>query len=284
MATCLRYPGKVVIVTGGTSGIGLATVTEFVRQGANVVFCSRACGAERGQEIQRELQNSGCPGDAFYQVCDVRNEADIQRLILVTIERYGCLDCLVNNVGTVEAETIDGVCAQDFRNLAQLNTESCLLTSKYALPYLRKTRGNIVNIASLVGDIGAKNLVLYTMTKGAVIAMTKALAIDESKYGVRVNSLSPGNIWSPMWEKYASLNLDPEAIIQKSACHQLLGRFGTPEEAALGVLFLAADGTFCTGFDLVVSGGAEVGFDTKNRVELHPEPYESGRIQVFSRK
>ncbi|XP_054850073.1 17-beta-hydroxysteroid dehydrogenase 14-like [Eublepharis macularius] len=281
MATCLRYPGKVVIVTGGTRGIGLAIMREFVRQGANVVFCSRACGAERGQAIQRELQDSGCPGEAFYQVCDVTNEADIQRLILVTIERYGCLDCLVNNAADVETGTIDDVTAEDFRNMMEVNVVSCLLTSKYSLPYLRETRGNIINIGSLRGVIGGKNLLSYNTSKGAVIAMTKALAIDESKYGVRVNSLSPGNIWTPMWEKYASQNMDPKATIREAECHQLLGRFGTPEEVALGVLYLAADGTFCTGFNLVISGGAEVGFGTKDVVDPQPGKICQGANVVF---
>ncbi|XP_054850074.1 uncharacterized protein LOC129339518 [Eublepharis macularius] len=280
MATCLRYPGKVVIVTGGTGGIGLASVREFVRQGAKVVFCSQACGAERGQAIQRELQDSGCPGEAFYQVCDVTNEADIQRLILVTIERYGCLDCLVNTAADGETGTIDDVTAEDFRNHMEINVVSCLLTSKYALPYLRETRGNIINIGSLRAVIGGKNVLSYASSKGAVIAMTKALAIDESKYGVRVNCLSPGNIWIPLWEKYASQSPDPEATIREAECHQLLGRIGTAEEAALGVLYLAADGTFCTGFNLVISGGAEVGFGTKEVMD--PQPGKSAAI--FSRR
>ncbi|XP_054850068.1 uncharacterized protein LOC129339513 [Eublepharis macularius] len=284
MATCLRYPGKVVIVTGGTRGIGLAIVTEFVRQGAKVVFCSRASGAERGQEIQRRLQDSGCPGEAFYQVCDVRNEADIQRLILVTIERYGCLDCLVNNVGTVDSTPIENVTAEDFRNLMETNVVSCLLTSKYALPYLRETRGNIINIGSLAGVIGAKNCLAYAPSKGAVIAMTKALAIDESKCGVRVNCVSPGNIWSPLWEKYVSLTPDPQAVIQAAQKQQLMGRYGTPKEVALGVLYLAAEGTFCTGFDLVISGGAEVGFGTKSEVDPQPGPSVKGISKDSSRK
>ncbi|XP_054849227.1 17-beta-hydroxysteroid dehydrogenase 14-like [Eublepharis macularius] len=250
MATYLRYPGKVAIVTGGTSGIGLAIVRELVRQGAKVVFCSRASGAERGQAIQKELQDSGFPGEAFYQVCDVTNEADIKRLILVTIERYGCLDCLVNNVGYAYSEKIDG--AQDFRNLMELNIVSCLLASKYALPYLRETRGNIINISSIAGVIGLRNLVSYCTSKGAVIAMTKALAIDESKYGVRVNSISPGNIRTLRREKFLNQSPDPEAAIQEAKDHQLVGRFGTPEEVALGVLYLAADGTFCTGFNLIL--------------------------------
>uniref|UniRef100_A0ACB8EWE4 Uncharacterized protein n=1 Tax=Sphaerodactylus townsendi TaxID=933632 RepID=A0ACB8EWE4_9SAUR len=187
MATQLRYPGKVVIVTGGTSGIGLAVVREFVRQGANVVFCSIPSEAEKGKAIQRELQDSGCPGDAYFEVCDVRKEADIKRLISATLERYGCLDCLVNNAGDARIDKIDDVTAQDVRNVMELNTLSILLASKYALPYLRETRGNIINMASIIGVIGLKNRVTYSLSKGAIIAMTKTLAIDESKYGVRVN-------------------------------------------------------------------------------------------------
>ncbi|KAL8176808.1 UNVERIFIED_CONTAM: hypothetical protein K2H54_038873 [Gekko kuhli] len=179
--------GKVVIVTGGTSGIGLATVREFVRHGANVVFCSRSNDAEKGQAIQRDLKASGCPGDAFYQVCDVRRESDIKRLIRVTLERYGCLDCLVNNAGNIYLESLDDVTPQDFENIMQLNVVSCLLLSKYALPYLRQTKGNIINMGSIEGVIGMKNALSAAASKGALIAMTKALAIDESKYGVRVN-------------------------------------------------------------------------------------------------
>nr|XP_056719407.1 17-beta-hydroxysteroid dehydrogenase 14-like [Euleptes europaea] len=187
METSLRYLGKVVIITGGTSGIGLATVREFVRQGAKVVFCSRASGAERGRAIQRELQESGCPGEAYYQVCDVRKETDIQRLILVTLERYGCLDCLVNNAGISYHKPIDDMTAEDFRKVMEADVVSILLASKYALPYLRETRGNIVNMASIAGVTSLKNTVAYSSGKGAVIAITKALAIDESKHGVRVN-------------------------------------------------------------------------------------------------
>ncbi|KAL8176800.1 UNVERIFIED_CONTAM: hypothetical protein K2H54_038810 [Gekko kuhli] len=201
MATCLRYPGKVVIVTG-------------VHQGAKVVFCSRVSGAENGQAIQRELQASGCPGDAFYQVCDVQKEADIKWLIRVTVQRYGCLDCLVNNAGNGYAEQIDDVSAQDFLDLMEINTVSCLLASKYALPYLRETKGNIINMASISGVFGEKNCLSYASSKGAVIAMTKALAIDESKYGVRVNSISPGDIWTPLMKRFINQLPNPEAAKQ----------------------------------------------------------------------
>uniref|UniRef100_A0ACB8EVW8 Uncharacterized protein n=2 Tax=Sphaerodactylus townsendi TaxID=933632 RepID=A0ACB8EVW8_9SAUR len=265
----LRYPGKVVVVTGGTSGIGLAIVEEFVRQGASVVFCAPGSEEERGRAIEEDLKNSGSPGKSCFQVCDVRSETDIKALISVTIERYGNLDCLVNNAGGHPPDqTIDEVSAQEFRGLMDLNVVSCFLASKFALPYLRKSRGNIINIASLVGSIGQKCAVPYVTTKGALLAMTKAMAIDESKYGVRVNSISPGNIWTPMWKNLASQVANEEAAIQEGSDAQLLGRFGTPAEVAAATLYLAADGKFCTGIDLVLSGGAELGYAKKNQFDL----------------
>ncbi|XP_048372668.1 17-beta-hydroxysteroid dehydrogenase 14-like [Sphaerodactylus townsendi] len=284
MAGQLRYPGKVVIVTRGTAGIGLAIVREFVRQGANVVFCSIPSEAEKGQAIQRELQNSGCPGDAYFEVCDVRKETDIKRLISATLERYGCLDCLVNNAGGSKIDKIDDVTAQDARNAMEFNTLSILLASKYALPYLRETRGNIINLASIAGMIGAKDRMSYSPCKGAIIAMTKTLAIDESKYGVRVNCISPSVTKTPLLERNANQSPNPEATMQELKSYQLLGRLGTPEEVALAALYLAADGTFCTGFNLVVSGGAEIGFGKKAQVDSEPGSGAGGNSQDSSRK
>ncbi|XP_060110564.1 17-beta-hydroxysteroid dehydrogenase 14-like [Heteronotia binoei] len=279
MDSSLRYPGKVVIVTGGTSGIGLATVKEFVHQGANVVFSSKASDAQKGQEIQRALQASGCPGNACFQICDNRKESDIKRLIRITVERYGCLDCLVNNAGDGYKELSDDVTAQDFENLMKLNTLSYLLLSKYALPYLRQTKGNIINMASLFSTIGFKDALSTIVTQGGVIAMTKALAIDESKYGVRVNSISPGNIWTPLWKREANRFKDPKAVVQEGDSQQLMGRMGTPEEVALAILFLAADATFCTGLNLLITGGAEIGFGIKYPTNPETSPIDLGNLK-----
>ncbi|XP_060110566.1 17-beta-hydroxysteroid dehydrogenase 14-like isoform X2 [Heteronotia binoei] len=237
-----------------------------------------SCRAQRGQEIQRELQASGGPGNACYQVCDVCKESDIKKLIRVAVECYGCLDCLVNNAGNAYKESTDELTAQDFKNLMELNVVSYLLLSKYALPYLRQTKGNIVNMSSLHGHLGLKDLLSAVTSKGAVTAMTKSLAIDESKYGVRVNSISPGNIWTPLLEREANRFKDPRAVIEEFESYQLLGRLGTPKEVALGVLFLAADATFCTGLDLVLSGGAEIGFGTKSPMGPNCSPSDLGNL------
>ncbi|XP_067325993.1 17-beta-hydroxysteroid dehydrogenase 14-like [Anolis sagrei] len=137
---------------------------------------------------------------------------------------------------------------------------------QYALPYLRKTKGNIINLSSIAHIVGGGHELPYTSSKGAIRAMTKSLAIDESKYCVRVNSISPGHIWTPMQEWFRNKQPDPEAAIQESKDSQLMGRMGTPAEIAKAALFLAADATFCTGCDLVASGGAELGFGHKSQV------------------
>ncbi|XP_053117789.1 17-beta-hydroxysteroid dehydrogenase 14 isoform X3 [Hemicordylus capensis] len=166
MASGLRYPGKVVIVTGGTRGIGEGIMREFVRQGAKVVFCAPESEGERGQALQRELKDSGSPGEGRFQVCDVLSEMDIKNLVSVTIEHYGRLDCLVNNAGWHPPEQqMDDVTAQEFRHLIDLNVVSCFLMAKYALPYLRKTKGNLINISSLVSIMGQKYAVPYVATK-----------------------------------------------------------------------------------------------------------------------
>jgi NAD(P)-dependent dehydrogenase (short-subunit alcohol dehydrogenase family) len=250
-----------VIVTGGTSGIGEGCVRRFAREGANVVFC--APGAELGRPLEREL-NSAREGCALYVDCDMRQSERVRNLIDAAAARFGRIDCLINNAGWHPPyKTIDEFTEREFRELLDLNLIGVFNACKFALPHLRQTRGSIVNVASLVATIGQPGAVTYVATKGAVLSFTKALAIDEAVHGVRVNAVSPGNIYTPLWQAGIDASPDPVRCRQDGDAAQLLGRMGTVEEAAKLCLFLAADATFTTGVDHFLSGGAELSYGRK---------------------
>ncbi|CAG2186278.1 17-beta-hydroxysteroid dehydrogenase 14 [Mytilus edulis] len=259
----LRYKEKITLVSGGSRGIGKGCVEVFVENGAHVVFCSN--DEEEGKHTERDLNSRG-PGESCFIYGDVTKEPDIKNIVEKTIEKYGRLDCLINNVGTRKSSPhpIDEFSAEDFRKLIDLNVVSYFLFSKYALPYLRLTEGSIINISSLVGNIGQGQAVTYCATKGAITSMTKALAIDESKYNVRVNSISPSNIWTPLFDSYLKTCPESEEVKKGFENNQLLGRFGTIQEIGQACLFLAADATFCTGIEINMSAGAELNYANKN--------------------
>ncbi|MBN3295744.1 DHB14 dehydrogenase, partial [Amia calva] len=189
------------------------------------------------------------------------------KMVGVTIEQFGRIDCLVNNAGWHPPhKSTDETSAQEFTELLQLNVISYFLTAKYALPHLRRTQGSVVNVSSLVASIGQKHAVPYVTTKGAIVAMTKAMAVDESQYRVRVNCLSPGNVMTPLWEELADYTPDPAFCVREGENAQLIGRMGTAVECGLAVLFLAADASFCTGIELLLSGGAELNYGHKSQI------------------
>ena len=259
-----RYADKVVIVTGGSSGIGKGCAYEFVRAGAKVVVC---CNDEdQGAAVAAELRAiADGPGDTSFIYCDVRKDGDLQNLIEKTISEYGRIDCLINNAGWHPPhKPIDDFSVEEFRELIELNLVSVFMACKRALPFLRKTRGNIINMASLVATIGQRHAVTYVATKGALTAFTKALAIDEAPHGVRVNSVSPGNIYTPLWQEAIDAASDPERYRADGEAAQLMDRMGTAEEVGRLCLFIAAEASFTTGVDHIVSGGAELGYGRKN--------------------
>ncbi|XP_014664658.1 PREDICTED: 17-beta-hydroxysteroid dehydrogenase 14-like [Priapulus caudatus] len=257
---------KVALVTGGSRGIGQGIVSVFVRNGATVVFCSEE---QETSEIHHfvHMTNSEGLGICEFVTCDLTKESDIKKLVVYTVAKYSRLDCLVNNAAAHPLHMpIEGFSANDFRTLFELNVMAYFLTAKYSLAHLRKHAGNIINITSLVNQLGQKHAVTYCATKGAVTAMTKALAIDEAKYGVRVNCISPSCIWTTMFERATMSTPNPKKAINDGAAQQLVGRFGTPEEVGEAALYLATKATFCTGTDLNVTGGAELNFGIKTQV------------------
>jgi NAD(P)-dependent dehydrogenase (short-subunit alcohol dehydrogenase family) len=259
----VRYPGKVVIVTGGTKGIGEGCVRAFVEAGAKVVFCARDEAA--GRRLAAELSASG-PGEAAFLRCDVSRADEVERLVDATVARHGRLDCLVNNAGWHPPhKPIDDFTPAEFRDLFELNVMSVFVACRRALPHLRKTAGNIINMSSLVASMGQLHATTYVATKGAISAFTRALAVDEAAHGVRVNSISPGNIFTPLWQEAIDAAPDPARCRADGEAAQLLGRMGTIEETGRLCLFLAAEATFTTGVDHVQSGGAELGYGRKTR-------------------
>jgi NAD(P)-dependent dehydrogenase (short-subunit alcohol dehydrogenase family) len=257
----MDYTNKVVIVTGGTKGIGRAVVERFVEAGADVVFCSHEEAG--GAELAR-IATAGGPGRAEFVLCNVAKEAELEAFIRRVGESRGRIDCLVNNAGWHPPHySIDDFAADDFRALLELNVVAVFVASRTALPWLRKTRGSIINLASLVATIGQHYATTYVATKGAVLAFTKALAIDEAPNGVRVNAVSPGNIYTPLWQEAIDQSPDPARTRADGEAAQPAGRMGEPKEAANLILYLASEATFTTGADHIISGGAELGYGRK---------------------
>ena len=255
------YTDKVVIITGGSKGIGKGCVQSFVAAGARVVFCAR--NVSEGDDVAREVNATG-PGEATFIACDVSKPAELEHLIDATISKFGQLDCLINNAGWHPPhKPIDDFSVADFRDLLDLNLVSIFVACKYSLPHLRKTQGNIINLSSLVGAMGQIHATTYVATKGAITAFSKALAIDESVNGVRVNSVSPGNVYTPLWQEAIDAASDPEQCRTDGEQAQPLGRMGTIEEVGKLCLFIAAEATFTTGVDHIISGGAELGYGKK---------------------
>ena len=259
----MAYAGKVVIVTGGSKGIGEGCVRVFAEAGSRVVFCARK--AAGGEALAAEVTAKG-PGEAHFVPCDVSKIEEVSRLVEGTAERFGRIDCLINNAGWHPPhKPIDDFTVQDFRDLLDLNLVSIFAACKFALPHLRKTKGNIVNMSSLVGSMGQLHATTYVATKGAITAFSKALAIDEAVHDVRVNSVSPGNVYTPLWQEAIDAAPDPARCRADGDAAQLVGRMGTIEEAGRLCLFLAAEATFTTGVDHILSGGAELGYGRKTR-------------------
>jgi NAD(P)-dependent dehydrogenase (short-subunit alcohol dehydrogenase family) len=259
----MRYADKVVIVTGGSKGIGEGCVRVFVEAGAKVVFCAR--NASAGEALAREVTAKG-PGQAQFVACDVAKVEEVRRLIDSTVARHGRIDCLINNAGWHPPhKPIDDFSVEEFRGLLELNLVSIFAACKFALPHLRQTKGNIINMSSLVGTMGQFHATTYVATKGAITAFTKALAVDEAAHDVRVNSVSPGNIMTPLWQEAIDAAADPAQCRKDGDEAQLLGRMGTIEETGRLCLFLAAEATFTTGVDHIQSGGAELAYGRKTR-------------------
>ncbi|MHC4477730.1 MAG: SDR family NAD(P)-dependent oxidoreductase [Planctomycetota bacterium] len=242
--------GKKVLVTGASSGIGAAAAMMFGEQGAFVgvhYFTSK----KGGEETLEQVQNNG---DGVLLCADVRDEKQINDMVEKFAEAAGGIDVLINNAGTmIERQSLETATAKYHDQLYAINVRSILLVSQAALPFLKKTKGSIVNIGSLGGHTGGGGgSEIYCASKGAVATMTIGMARDFARYGVRVNNVCPGVIETPFHDKFST----PE-FVKSFADRTPLGRNGTAEDVAKAILFLASNDAagLITGEYIAINGG-----------------------------
>src|SRR5215471_19722259 len=249
----MRLADKVALITGGTSGIGKATAELFAKEGAKVVITGR--NEQRGQTVADEIAKDNAR--TLFIATDVSRAADCRRAIDQTIEKFGSLHVLFNNAGVFYAHNAVECSEQEWDEQIDTNLKGTFLMSKYALPHMiRQGSGVIINNSSGWGLVGGDKAVAYCASKGGVVLLTKAMAIDHGRQGIRVNCICPGDVDTPMLPEDARLRgLDWKTYL--AGCeNRPMGRIGTPEEIAKAVLFLASDdSSFMTGAALVVDGG-----------------------------
>ncbi|MHB9036705.1 MAG: SDR family NAD(P)-dependent oxidoreductase [Armatimonadota bacterium] len=253
----MKLKDKVAIVTGASKGIGEGIAREFSHEGANVVVVSR--GEAEGIKMAKELGSS--EGRAIFVRTDVTDSDSIQSMIAKTIEAFGRLDILVNNAGYHISKSVEETSEHEWEFIQNTNLRSTFLCSKYAIPHLRKTRGNIINISSMVGLVGQPNAGAYSATKGGQIAMSKGMAIDFAPDGIRVNVICPGWIQTPLVEDWFSQQKDPDAARKYIYGQHPLGRIGTIDECGKAAVYLGSDdAAFVTGITLNIDGGITLGY------------------------
>jgi NAD(P)-dependent dehydrogenase (short-subunit alcohol dehydrogenase family) len=244
----MRLKDKVCVITGGGSGIGRATALLFAQEGARLVVADK----RNAQKVAAECANKGA--QAIAVEADVAVAADVRRMIEAAVERFRRLDVLVNNAGYGITGSVVETDEEDWDALMAVNVRGVFLCSKYAMT--RSGGGTIVNTASVVAAVGVGNRAAYCASKGAVAALTRAIAIDHVGEGIRCNAIAPGTIDTPYFNDILKGSADPAATRKALASRQLLGRLGTPEEIAAGILFLASDESrFATGTILTLDGG-----------------------------
>ncbi|MBI3853545.1 MAG: glucose 1-dehydrogenase [Verrucomicrobia bacterium] len=254
----MKLKDKVALITGGAKGIGFGCAKVFAQHGARVVIADR--DEPGGKAAAAQLTSAGHAAEFIR--CDVTNEADLAAAVLFAVDRFGQLNCLVNNAGWhPPALTIDQTSVEDFERLVRLNLTSTFMGCKFAVVHLRKTRGSIINLSSEVGLIGQAAAPGYVATKAGQIGLTRALALDLAPEGVRVNAVCPAGVMTPLMQEWASTQSDTAAALRQVDSWHPLGRMATIEEIGEVCAFLASDeAAFLTGQAICPDGGAALGY------------------------
>ena len=250
----MKLENRIAIITGATSGLGEASALLFAEEGARVAVTGR--DEARGRSVVAAITAAG--GKALFVRADVRVPADCQRIVAETLRAFGGrLDILFNNAGVYHPHNAVDCTEEEWDATVDSSLKGAWLMAKYSLPtMIAQGRGVIIHQASGWGIQGGDLAVAYCAAKGGVVVMTKAMAIDHGKQGIRVNCLCPGDVETPMLAFDAEARRVSYADYMKGAANRPLGRVGTPAELARAALFLASDdSSFMTGAALVVDGG-----------------------------
>ena len=249
----MRLAGQVALITGGTSGIGQASALLFAKEGAKVAITGR--NDARGRAVTERILEQG--GEAIFVRTDVRKADQCRRAVDETVTAFRHLDILFNNAGVFYAHTALDCSEEEWDLQIDINLKGTFLMSKFALPgMIARGRGVIINNSSGWGIVGGDSAVAYCASKGGVVLLTKAMAIDHGRQGIRVNCICPGDVDTPMLPEDARLRGLDWAQYIGGCANRPMGRIGTPEEIAKAALFLASDdSSFMTGATLVVDGG-----------------------------
>lgn len=241
----MELKDKAAIVTGAASGIGRATATAFAQKGAKVVIADY--NEEGGKAAAEELKAKGA--DVLFIKVDVSKEESVKNLVEETVKHFGKLDIMYNNAGVGTQGFTHELTYEEYRKVISVNQDGVFFGSKYAIREMLKTGGVIVNTASILGSVGEPTAFAYNASKGAVNMMTKSLALQYAKDGIRVNAVAPGYVETGMVNK-ENLGAFYEGLVKLHP----IGRLGKPEEIAHAVVFLV-ENDFVTGTTILVDGG-----------------------------
>jgi NAD(P)-dependent dehydrogenase (short-subunit alcohol dehydrogenase family) len=252
----MKLEGRVSIITGSASGIGRASALEFGKEGALVVVAD--INLEGAEETAIKVKSAG--GAALAVKTDVSDPESVHALVDQTLRTFGRINVLFNNAAIQVNKTVEDTTFEEWTREISINLGGVFLCSKYSIPHLRKTRGCIVNMASVNGFFVEPMCAGYCATKGGIIALTKAMAIDHGKEGIRVNCICPGYIDAGLAWGYFEVQPNPAEARRAAGKLHALWRIGQPEEVARVAVFLASeDASFMTGATVEVSGGIGVG-------------------------
>ncbi len=253
----MKLRGRTAIVTGAGTGIGRAIAELFAAAGADVVLAGR----RREPLVEVERQISACGGHAVMQPCDLTKAAEVQALVRRAAEVFGRVNVIVNNAAYWMAGTVEETAEDEWDRIMATNLKGVFLLCRAALPELRRAGGGvIVNIGSVLGLVGMKRRAAYAASKGGLVQLTKAMALDHAAESIRVNCICPTLVDTPMGQESLRRSPDASAELARRLAQIPLGRMGTPEDVARLALFLASDdSSWLTGAAIPLDGGVTAG-------------------------